>query len=69
MNEKFAPELLESKSEIVECVVEQLEHMVLNWREGRGAKWLVDGWEASSVVWYKGWRARLRVRRCKLTLL
>lgn len=34
MNEKFAPELLESKSEIVECVMEQLEHMVLNW--GRG---------------------------------
>lgn len=28
MNEKFAPELLESKSEIVECVMEQLEHMV-----------------------------------------
>lgn len=28
MNEKFAPELLESKCEIVECVVEQLEHMV-----------------------------------------
>nr|XP_044987268.1 DNA replication complex GINS protein SLD5 isoform X3 [Jaculus jaculus] len=27
MNEKFAPELLESKSEIVECVMEQLEHM------------------------------------------
>lgn len=28
MNEKFAPELLESKCEIVECVMEQLEHMV-----------------------------------------
>lgn len=28
MNEKFSPELLESKSEVVECVVEQLEHMV-----------------------------------------
>lgn len=28
MNEKFAPELLENKSEIVECVMEQLEHMV-----------------------------------------
>lgn len=28
MNEKFAPELLESKSEIVECVIEQLDHMV-----------------------------------------
>ncbi|XP_045391714.1 DNA replication complex GINS protein SLD5 isoform X2 [Lemur catta] len=28
MNEKFAPELLESKSEIVECVMEQLEHMI-----------------------------------------
>lgn len=28
MNEKFAPELLESKTEIVECVMEQLEHMV-----------------------------------------
>ncbi|KAK2093590.1 hypothetical protein P7K49_027328 [Saguinus oedipus] len=29
MNEKFAPELLESKPEIVECVMEQLEHMPL----------------------------------------
>lgn len=28
MNEKFAPELLENKSEIVECVMEQLQHMV-----------------------------------------
>ncbi|XP_070109484.1 DNA replication complex GINS protein SLD5 isoform X2 [Equus przewalskii] len=28
MNEKFAPELLESKCEIVECVMEQLEHML-----------------------------------------
>lgn len=28
MNEKFAPELLESKPEIVECVMEQLDHMV-----------------------------------------
>ncbi|EHB09616.1 DNA replication complex GINS protein SLD5 [Heterocephalus glaber] len=26
MNEKFAPELLESKPEIVECVMEQLDH-------------------------------------------
>uniref|UniRef100_A0A8C9AJ04 DNA replication complex GINS protein SLD5 n=1 Tax=Prolemur simus TaxID=1328070 RepID=A0A8C9AJ04_PROSS len=32
MNEKFAPELLESKSEIVECVMEQLEHMEENLR-------------------------------------
>ncbi|XP_053434347.1 DNA replication complex GINS protein SLD5 isoform X1 [Nycticebus coucang] len=32
MNEKFAPELLESKPEIVECVVEQLEHMEENLR-------------------------------------
>ncbi|XP_075412741.1 DNA replication complex GINS protein SLD5 isoform X2 [Tenrec ecaudatus] len=30
MNEKFAPELLESKSEIVECVIEQLDHMEEN---------------------------------------
>ncbi|XP_018419194.1 PREDICTED: LOW QUALITY PROTEIN: DNA replication complex GINS protein SLD5 [Nanorana parkeri] len=29
LNEKFAPELLESKSEIVECVMEQLNHMVM----------------------------------------
>ncbi|XP_073444995.1 DNA replication complex GINS protein SLD5 isoform X2 [Dendrobates tinctorius] len=28
LNEKFAPELLESKSEIVECVMEQLNHMI-----------------------------------------
>uniref|UniRef100_A0A2K6GN14 DNA replication complex GINS protein SLD5 n=1 Tax=Propithecus coquereli TaxID=379532 RepID=A0A2K6GN14_PROCO len=32
MNEKFAPELLESKCEIVECVMEQLEHMEENLR-------------------------------------
>ncbi|KAM5264356.1 DNA replication complex GINS protein SLD5-like [Ctenodactylus gundi] len=30
MNEKFAPELLESKPEIVECVMEQLDHMEEN---------------------------------------
>uniref|UniRef100_A0A8C5NJ62 Uncharacterized protein n=1 Tax=Junco hyemalis TaxID=40217 RepID=A0A8C5NJ62_JUNHY len=30
LNEKFAPELLESKPEIIECVVEQLDHMVVN---------------------------------------
>lgn len=28
LNEKFSPELLENKSEVVECVVEQLTHMV-----------------------------------------
>uniref|UniRef100_A0A8C9A221 GINS complex subunit 4 n=1 Tax=Prolemur simus TaxID=1328070 RepID=A0A8C9A221_PROSS len=32
MNEKFAPELLESKTEIVECVMEQLEHTEENLR-------------------------------------
>ncbi|XP_028743649.2 DNA replication complex GINS protein SLD5 [Peromyscus leucopus] len=35
MNEKFAPELLESKSEIVECVMEQLEHMEENLRRAK----------------------------------
>ncbi|XP_004468755.1 DNA replication complex GINS protein SLD5 [Dasypus novemcinctus] len=35
MNEKFAPELLESKSEIVECVMEQLAHMEENLRRAR----------------------------------
>uniref|UniRef100_A0A8D0GU22 DNA replication complex GINS protein SLD5 n=1 Tax=Sphenodon punctatus TaxID=8508 RepID=A0A8D0GU22_SPHPU len=30
LNEKFSPELLESKSETVECVLEQLEHMEEN---------------------------------------
>ncbi|KAG8441141.1 hypothetical protein GDO86_006764 [Hymenochirus boettgeri] len=30
LNEKFAPELLETKSEIVECVMEQLNHMEQN---------------------------------------
>ncbi|KAL4623089.1 DNA replication complex GINS protein SLD5 [Arapaima gigas] len=30
MNEKFSPELLENKSEIVECVMEQLIHMEEN---------------------------------------
>ncbi|KAL8173985.1 UNVERIFIED_CONTAM: DNA replication complex GINS protein SLD5 [Gekko kuhli] len=36
MNEKFAPELLESKSEVVECVVEQLEHMEENLKRAKG---------------------------------
>ncbi|ELR52044.1 DNA replication complex GINS protein SLD5 [Bos mutus] len=35
MNEKFAPELLENKSEIVECVMEQLEHMEENLKRAR----------------------------------
>lgn len=35
LNEKFAPELLESKSEIVECVIEQLEHMEENLRRAK----------------------------------
>ncbi|KAI3372413.1 hypothetical protein L3Q82_022902 [Scortum barcoo] len=30
MNEKFSPELLENKSEVVECVMEQLTHMEAN---------------------------------------
>lgn len=28
LNEKFSPELLENRSEVVECVMEQLTHMV-----------------------------------------
>lgn len=28
LNEKFSPELLENKAEVVECVMEQLTHMV-----------------------------------------
>ncbi|EQB78686.1 DNA replication complex GINS protein SLD5-like protein [Camelus ferus] len=35
MNEKFAPELLETKSEIVECVIEQLDHMEENLRRAK----------------------------------
>uniref|UniRef100_A0A2H6N7C2 DNA replication complex GINS protein SLD5 n=3 Tax=Micrurus TaxID=8634 RepID=A0A2H6N7C2_9SAUR len=35
MNEKFAPELLESKTEIVECVMEQLEHMEENLKRAK----------------------------------
>uniref|UniRef100_A0A452RS25 DNA replication complex GINS protein SLD5 n=1 Tax=Ursus americanus TaxID=9643 RepID=A0A452RS25_URSAM len=35
MNEKFAPDLLESKSEIVECVMEQLDHMEENLRRAK----------------------------------
>ncbi|XP_075457605.1 DNA replication complex GINS protein SLD5 isoform X1 [Ascaphus truei] len=35
LNEKFAPELLESKSEIVECVLEQLSHMEQNLHRAR----------------------------------
>uniref|UniRef100_A0A1A8MW58 DNA replication complex GINS protein SLD5 n=1 Tax=Nothobranchius pienaari TaxID=704102 RepID=A0A1A8MW58_9TELE len=30
LNEKFSPELLENKSEVVECVMEQLTHMESN---------------------------------------
>ena len=29
LNEKFSPDLLENKSEVVECVMEQLTHMVM----------------------------------------
>ncbi|XP_050796258.1 DNA replication complex GINS protein SLD5 isoform X2 [Gopherus flavomarginatus] len=35
LNEKFAPELLESKSEIVECVMEQLDHMESNLKRAK----------------------------------
>uniref|UniRef100_A0A8C6X7I1 GINS complex subunit 4 n=1 Tax=Naja naja TaxID=35670 RepID=A0A8C6X7I1_NAJNA len=35
MNEKCAPELLESKTEIVECVMEQLEHMEENLKRAK----------------------------------
>ncbi|CAH2275134.1 DNA replication complex GINS SLD5 [Pelobates cultripes] len=35
LNEKFAPELLESKSEIIECVMEQLNHMEQNLQRAR----------------------------------
>ncbi|XP_010208424.2 DNA replication complex GINS protein SLD5 [Colius striatus] len=35
LNEKFAPELLESKPEIVECVVEQLDHMEANLKRAK----------------------------------
>ncbi|XP_069473787.1 DNA replication complex GINS protein SLD5 [Ambystoma mexicanum] len=35
LNEKFAPELLESKSEIVECVMEQLSHMEENLKRAK----------------------------------
>uniref|UniRef100_A0A7M4DWH8 GINS complex subunit 4 n=1 Tax=Crocodylus porosus TaxID=8502 RepID=A0A7M4DWH8_CROPO len=36
LNEKFAPELLESKAEVVECVMEQLEHMESNLKRVKG---------------------------------
>ncbi|KAJ7305210.1 hypothetical protein JRQ81_011120 [Phrynocephalus forsythii] len=35
MNEKFSPELLESKSEVTECVIEQLEHMEENLKRAK----------------------------------
>uniref|UniRef100_A0A8C8SQH2 GINS complex subunit 4 n=1 Tax=Pelusios castaneus TaxID=367368 RepID=A0A8C8SQH2_9SAUR len=35
LNEKFAPELLETKSEIVECVMEQLAHMESNLKRAK----------------------------------
>ncbi|XP_043938936.1 DNA replication complex GINS protein SLD5 [Protopterus annectens] len=35
LNEKFAPDLLENKSEIVECVMEQLNHMEDNLRRAK----------------------------------
>lgn len=52
LNEKFAPELLESKPEIIECVVEQLDHMVgsagLRWwyrQAGPGClAWQIHAW-------------------------
>ncbi|MBN3287999.1 SLD5 protein, partial [Polyodon spathula] len=36
LNEKFSPELLENKSEIVECVMEQLNHMEENLQRVKG---------------------------------
>lgn len=36
LNEKLSPELLENKSEIVECVMEQLNHMELNLQRVKG---------------------------------
>jgi len=37
LNERFAPELLESKSELVECMLEQMAEMEENFkRAGRG---------------------------------
>ncbi|XP_048143220.1 LOW QUALITY PROTEIN: DNA replication complex GINS protein SLD5, partial [Corvus hawaiiensis] len=35
LNEKFAPELLESKPEVIECVVEQLDHMEANLKRAK----------------------------------
>ncbi|XP_078421358.1 DNA replication complex GINS protein SLD5 [Cetorhinus maximus] len=35
LNEKFSPDLLQSKSEIVECVMEQLDHMEQNLQRAR----------------------------------
>ncbi|XP_043842745.1 DNA replication complex GINS protein SLD5 isoform X2 [Dromiciops gliroides] len=35
LNEKFAPELLENKCEIVECVIEQLDHMEKNLKRAK----------------------------------
>lgn len=35
MNEKFAPDLLESKPEIIECVMEQLDHMEENLKRAK----------------------------------
>ncbi|KAK6306402.1 hypothetical protein J4Q44_G00233270 [Coregonus suidteri] len=37
LNEKFSPELLENKSEMVECVMEQLTHMEANLQRVRKA--------------------------------
>uniref|UniRef100_UPI00398EE394 DNA replication complex GINS protein SLD5 n=1 Tax=Pristiophorus japonicus TaxID=55135 RepID=UPI00398EE394 len=35
LNEKFSPDLLENKAEIVECVMEQLDHMEQNLQRAR----------------------------------
>ncbi|GCB62399.1 DNA replication complex GINS protein SLD5 isoform X1 [Scyliorhinus torazame] len=35
LNEKYSPDLLENKSEIVECVMEQLDHMEQNLQRAR----------------------------------
>ena len=46
-NEKFAPELLEHKTEVVDCILEQIREMVISVLEeggkGRKGEWEREG--------------------------
>ena len=51
MNEKFSPELLEPKTHIVDCILEQIKEMVCinNYNTGRLVSVCVGGGEVGGV--------------------